>query len=108
MGLAIQPNYIVDGRVIAGSQPVGFVVCDLPPGRHEVAIGNLPLSENLFGRGSEKITVDLRPGSTAYLSAEAQVGILTPGQITLIEVTENQGRSDVANLHRTTSACGTA
>jgi hypothetical protein len=108
LGLAVQPNYAVDGRVIAGSQPVGFVVCDLPPGPHEVAVSNMPLSTNLFGRGSERISVDLRAGSTAYLSAEAQMGIVTPGQITLIQVTENQGRADVANLHQTAGACGKA
>jgi len=32
VGLALQPDYVVDGRVIAGSQPSGFVVCDLSPG----------------------------------------------------------------------------
>jgi hypothetical protein len=106
MGLAVQPNYVVDGRVVAGSQPVGFLVCDLPPGRHEVAVDNLPLSTNLFGHGSEKISVDLRAGSTVYLSADPQMGIVTPGQITLVQVTENQGRADVASLHQTKGACG--
>jgi hypothetical protein len=108
LGLAVQPDYVVDGRVIAGSQPAGFVVCDLPPGRHEVAVANMPLSSNLFGHGSEKMSVDLRPGSTAYLAAEPQMGIVTPGQITLIQVTENQGRADVATLHQTSSVCGKA
>jgi len=108
VGFAVQPNYVVDGRVIAGSQPAGFVVCDLPPGPHEVAVANLPLSSNLFGHGSEKVSVDLRAGSTAYLSAEPQMGIVTPGQITLIQVTDNQGRADVASLHQTKSACGKA
>jgi hypothetical protein len=108
LGFAIQPNYSVDGRVVAGSQPAGFVVCDLPPGRHDVAVGNLPLSTNLFGQGSEKVSVDLHAGSTAYLSAQPQMGIVTPGQITLIQVTEDQGRTDVANLHRTSSASGKA
>jgi hypothetical protein len=108
VGFAVQPNYVVDGKVIAGSQPAGFVVCDLPPGRHEVAVANLPLSNNLFGSGSEKMTVDLRPGSTAYLSAAPQLGMMMPGQITLVQVTENQGRSDVADLHRTDSVCGKA
>ena len=108
VGFAVQPNYVVDGRVIAGSQPAGFVVCDLPPGPHEVAVANMPLSSNLFGHGSEKVSVDLRAGSTAYLSAEPQMGIVTPGQITLIQVTDNQGRTDVASLHQTKSACGKA
>ena len=106
LGFAVQPNYVVDGRVIGGSQSAGFVVCELPPGPHEVAVANMPLSTNLFGRGSEKMSVDLRAGSTAYLSAELQMGIVTTGQITLIQVTEDQGRADVAKLHQTNSACG--
>ena len=106
-GFAVQPNYVVDGRAIAGSQPAGFVVCDLTPGRHEVAIDNVPLSNNLFGQGSEKLSVDLRPGSTAYLSAAPQMGIVM-GQITLTQVTENQGRADVASLHQIKGACGKA
>ena len=65
LGFAIQPNYAVDGRVIGGSQAEGFVACDLPPGRHEVAVNNLPLSTNLFGQGSEKVSLDLRAGSTS-------------------------------------------
>jgi len=105
LGFAVQPNYLIDGQVIGGSQPAGFVVCDLAPGRHEVADNNLPLSTNLFGHGSEKVSIDLRAGSTAYLSADPQVGIVTPGQITLVQVTENQGRTDVANLRQTTGAC---
>jgi hypothetical protein len=108
LGFAIQPNYLVDGRVVGGSQPAGFVACDLAPGLHEVAVNNMPLTTNLFGNGSEKVSIDLRAGSTTYLAAEPQMGIVTPGQITLVQVTENQGRADVANLHRIDGACGKA
>ncbi len=108
LGFAIQPSYLVDGRVVGGSQPAGFVACDLAPGPHEVAVNNMPLTTNLFGHGSEKVSIDLRAGSTTYLSAEPQMGIVTPGQITLVQVTENQGRADVANLHRIDGACGKA
>jgi hypothetical protein len=108
VGFAVQPDYVVDGRVIAGSQPAGFVACDLAPGHHEVAVANMPLSSNLFGHGSEKVSLDLRAGSTAYLSAEPQMGLVTPGQITLLQVTENQGRTDVASLHQTKGVCGKA
>ena len=66
----------------------------------------MPLSTNLFGHGSERISIDLRAGSTAYLSADPQLGIMTPGRITFIQVTENQGRADVANLHQTNGVCG--
>lgn len=106
LGFAVMPNYAVDGRVIGGSQAAGFVSCDLPPGRHEVAVNNLPLSTNLFGQGSEKVSIDLRSGSTTYLAASPQMGIITPGAITLIQVTESQGRSDVAGLHQSPGSCG--
>ena len=108
LGFAVMPNYAVDGRVIGGSQAAGFVSCDLPPGRHEVAVNNLPLSSNLFGQGSEKVSVDLRAGTTTYLSAQPQMGIVTPGAITLIQVTEDQGRADVASLHQSNGSCGKA
>ena len=108
LGFAVQPNYAVDGRVIGGSQAAGFVACELPPGRHEVAVNNLPLSSNLFGQGSEKMSIDLRAGSTTYLSAQPQMGIVTPGAITLIQVTEDQGRADVASLHQSSGSCGKA
>lgn len=104
MGLALQPNYLVD-RVVGGSQPAGFLVCELSPGSHEVAVVNMPLSSNPFGHGSEKVRVDLRAGSTTYLFPEPQMGLLTPGQITLIQVTEGQGRSDVTSLHQDSGAC---
>ena len=108
LGFAIQPNYVVDGRAVGGSQPAGFLISDLAPGPHEIAVANMPLTTNLFGHGSEKVNIDLRAGSTTYLSAEPQMGILTPGQITLVQVTENQGRADVANLHQINGACGKA
>jgi hypothetical protein len=108
LGLAIQPDYVIDGKATAGSQPNGFVVCDLPPGHHEVAVANMPFSSNLFGSGSERMTVDLHSGSTTYLSAEPLLGIVTPGKITLKNVAAAQGRADTANLHQINSACGNA
>jgi hypothetical protein len=108
MGFAVQPNYLVDGKVVAASQPNGFVLCVLSPGRHSVAVDNLPLSTNLFGSGSESMTVDLRSGSTIYLSADPQMGVMTPGKITLKQVAENQGRSDTAKLHQISASCSKA
>jgi hypothetical protein len=34
------------------------------------------------------------------------MGIITPGAITLIQVTESQGRSDVGSLHQSAGSCG--
>jgi hypothetical protein len=103
LGLAIQPDYLVDGQKVGSSQPNGFVVCNLAPGRHEISVGNMPLNVNLFG-GSDKATLDLRPGTTTYLHAQPQMG-LTVGIITLSEVTAAQGTSDTASLHKIESTC---
>lgn len=50
----------------------------------------------------------MRGGSTTYLSAQPQMEIVTPGAITLIQVTESQGRTDVASLHQSSRSCGKA
>lgn len=95
-GFAIQPNYTIDGKKVAPSQPEGFVVCNLAPGDHTVSVGNFELNVN-FGGGDDQAGVTLRPGQTTYLKAEPQPGLVV-GVITLTEVTEGQGKSDTANF----------
>jgi hypothetical protein len=106
VGFAIQPDYVIDGKAVASSQPDGFVLCNLRAGRHEVAVANMPLSNNFFGEGTESITLNLRPGSAKYLAASPQMGIFTPGKITLKEVSEAQGRADTASFHQINTVCG--
>lgn len=103
LGFAVQPDYVIDGKAVAPSQPEGFVVCNLAPGKHAVSVGNFELNVN-FGGGTDRASVALRPGQTTYLKAEPQLG-LTVGVITLSEVTENQGLSDTATLHKLDGAC---
>jgi hypothetical protein len=95
-----------DGQKAGASTPNGFVVCDLRPGRHEVAVGNVPLNVNFFG-GSDKATLNLKAGTTTHLHAQPQPG-LTVGIITLSEVSENQGRADTASPYKTESTCQSA
>jgi hypothetical protein len=104
MGFAIQPDYIVDGKKITASSPNGFLICDLPPGRHEVAVNNMIISQNLFGVGSDKVVVDMRPGTTSYVHAQVQVG-LTAGALSLMQVAEAQGRKDVDPLYKIDARC---
>jgi len=59
----------------------------------------MALSQNLFGVGSDKVTVDMRPGTTTYFHAQVQYG-LTAGALSLMQVADNQGRTDIANLHK--------
>lgn len=104
LGFAIQPDYIVNGQKIGISTPNGFVVCDMAPGKADVAVANATFNVNLFG-GTDKAAPLLTPGKTTYLSATPQMG-LTIGIITLTEVTEAQGRADTASLHKIESTCG--
>ena len=103
LGFAVQPSYMVDGKPIAGSQPNGFIVCNLEPGRHKISVNNVKLNVN-FGGGTDKVTVNMAGGRTTYFKAEPQLG-LTVGVITLSEVTENQGRTDTASLHKISGNC---
>ena len=104
IGLAVQPDYLVDGKPIAASQPSGFVTCDLQPGRHVIAVDNPGISNSLTGVGSEKFTLDLRAGTVTYFSAAPQTGLLM-AQVTLTNVTEIQGRADVGSLHQIPAVC---
>ncbi len=103
LGFAVQPDYVIDGKPVAPSQPQGFVVCHLDPGKHQVSVGNFELNVNLGG-GSDKAGVTLRPGATTHLKADPQPG-LTMGVITLTEVTESQGQSDTETLHKLDGGC---
>lgn len=103
IGFAVQPDYLLNGKRIGSSQPNGFVVCDLSPGKYQLSVGNFELNVN-FGGGSDKATVHLQAGRTIYVQAEPRLG-LTVGVITLTQVTEGQGRSDTANLHKLESSC---
>ena len=62
------------------------------------------LNQNLFGVGTDKVTVNVRPGTTTYFHAQVQHG-LTAGALTLMQVAEAQGRADIANLHKIEGSC---
>ena len=106
LGFAVQPDYLVDGQKVGISTPNGFVVCELKPGNHEVAVGNASFNVNLFG-GSDRASLEMKPGTTTYLHAQPQPG-LTIGIITLSQVTEAQGKTDTQNLHKIESSCKAA
>lgn len=103
LGFMIQPSYNLNGKSIGNSQPNGFVMCDVTPGNHKVTVGNLKLNVNLGG-GSDQLDLNLQPGTTTYLKAEPKMG-LTVGVITLSHVAPQQGKNDIAKLHKLNSGC---
>lgn len=104
VGFAVQPSYVLDGKAVAASTPQGFIVCDVKPGPHQLAVDNTQLNVN-FGSGSDQAKLDLKPGETAYYKAEIQMG-LTVGHVTLTQVTDAQGKVDTAELSKVTASCG--
>jgi hypothetical protein len=102
-GLLIQPEYLVDGRKSGSSQPGAFIMCDLAPGSHAVSVANIPIALPLTS-DPDNIKITLRAGTTTYLRADPQMGLVT-GAITLTQVAENQGRNDTANLSRIATDC---
>lgn len=104
VGFAVQPSYMVDGKAVAASAPQGFIVCDVAPGPHQLAVDNTQLNVS-FGSGYDQAKLDLKPGETAYYKAEIQMG-LTVGHVTLTQVTESQGKVDTADLSKVNATCG--
>lgn len=103
MGFGVQPDITVDSKKVGQATPNGFIVCELPAGKHNVSVGNFALNVN-FGGGTDKWDLDLAPGSTTYIQADIKPG-LTIGVVTLNQVTENQGRNETAELHHLEGSC---
>ena len=91
-GLALQPDYIVDGRHIGASQVNGFIVCDLSPGRHELKV------EAYIGGGTEdRGAVNLQAGETAYY--RGVIGL--SGALTLTPASSAEGSASITKMHQT-------
>ena len=103
MGFAVQPDVNIDSKKIGQATPNGFLVCELPPGKHTVSVGNFALNVN-FGGGTDKWDLDLAPGTTTFVQADIKPG-LTVGVVTLNQVTEQQGVNETASLYRVESTC---
>lgn len=104
MGLAVQPSYIVDGKPVAPAQPNGFLVCDMLPGKHTVAVDNTSLNVSL-GSSTDRQEIALAPGETRFVRADMNPG-LTMGFVSLTQVTAEQGKSDTASLYKQPEQCG--
>lgn len=103
MGFAVQPDINVNGKKIGNATPNGFLVCELPPGKHTVSVGNFAVNVN-FGGGTDKWDLELAPGSSTYIQADIKPG-LTLGVVTLNQVMENQGKNETAELHQLAASC---
>jgi hypothetical protein len=99
---SLQPEFVIDGKSI-GTWQLGFVMCDLQPGRHVIVAA----SNSIGLAGSESLSVDLRAGAVTYFAAAVQMSLVVD-QLTLTNVTNIQGRADVGDLHQISAGCTTS
>ena len=104
IGFAIQPDYTINGKAIAPSQPSGFIVCEVKPGTHSVAVANVAGDQSIFSAGSERAQVRVGAGQTAYFLAQPQMGVVI-GFLTISQVSKVQGRKDTASLSKISGSC---
>lgn len=102
-GLALQPDYTLNGSKIGLSQAKGFILCDVKPGKYELVTPNPDMNVNLGG-GTNKLELNLAAGTTTYIEATASMGLVV-GVIVLQTAAAERGRSETADLHQTPSTC---
>lgn len=104
IGFAIQPDYTINGKAIAPSQPSGFIVCEVKPGSYAIAVANVAGDQSIFSAGSENAQVRVASGETAYFLAQPQMGLVI-GFLTISQVSKAQGRKDTAALSKISGTC---
>jgi hypothetical protein len=66
-GAAIQPNVLVNGKVVGESKPGGFFFVDLPPG---------PLEVSTSTEVEKKLSLTLDAGQTRYVRTTVGLGVI--------------------------------
>jgi hypothetical protein len=67
MGAGIQPNVLINGKVVGESKPGGFFFVDLPPG---------PVVVSTSTEVEKKLTLTLDAGQTRYVRTAVGFGVL--------------------------------
>lgn len=94
LGDASRPALTLDGHKVAEVLPGAVFFCDMPPGRHEIAVA---------GPSPTTVDVQVAAGGTSYLRMDW--GIPTLARRPLIEVDARTGRQETENRSRVTAAC---
>lgn len=89
VGAAMQLSVKINGRDAGGTSPGSFFKWDLAPGTYTF---NSSTAES-----SATVSLDVKPGEIYYLRQDARLGVTSAGRVTLVEVDENKGKSEIAN-----------
>lgn len=87
-GAAIQPNILLDGKVVGESQPGGFFFVDSSVGNHEVSTST---------EVEKKVTFTLAKGEVKYVKTSVSFGALV-GRIIPELVNAAEGEKELADL----------
>lgn len=104
LGLALQPDYTINGKAIAAAKPSGFIVCNVNPGTHNLSVANAGGDQTFYDAGTQNAKVTVNAGETAYLLAEPKLGLVV-GFLTLTQVGKTQGIQDTASLSKIEGQC---
>lgn len=96
LGAALQPNIMVNGKVVGESKPGGFFFVDLPPGAVEVSTAT---------EVEKKATFMLERGQSRYVRTVVGMGLFV-GRIYPELVDENTGRSEIREASYTGTPLG--
>lgn len=94
LGDASKPAVMLDDRKIADALPGGVFFCDVPPGRHEVAVA---------GPKPTTILVNVSAGGASYVRMDWGIPIAT--QRPVLEVDAHTGQMETENRSRIAAAC---
>jgi hypothetical protein len=87
MGAAIQPNVLLNGKVVGESKPGGFFFVTVAPGPMEISTST---------EVEKKLTFTLEPGQTRYVRTSIGFGVMV-GRVYPELVDPAQGAKEVAD-----------
>jgi hypothetical protein len=88
LGAALQPNILLDGKVVGESRPGGFFFVDSSAGNHEVSAST---------EVEKKLTFTLDKGEVKYVKTSPSFGVMV-GRIVPELVTAAEAEKELADL----------
>jgi len=90
VGIAVQPDILVNGAKVGNAVPNGFFYVDRPPGKYEISART---------EGEEKVTVTVAAGEAKYVQFYLSPGIMLP-HANLNPVTREKAEQEMADLRK--------
>lgn len=87
-GAMVQPDILIDGKVVGQSEPGGFLYVDLLAGNHEISTTT---------ETEKKLSFALDAGQVRYVKTEVSIGVMM-GRVQPYLVDEAEGKAAILEL----------